>query len=663
MLVLLIKKDKIYSVSLPIAVNGTYWVSDNDKSGNERKLLSIEEKNGEWLLKSNNDNKVIEEDRIINEVVLKNYSFHYVQIEKEEIALLYCCPVYDSNSIQIEVKGSTEILIGKSQLCKVIFNLPTVSDEHAKLSYNNGIWQITDLNSKFGTYVNNERLIGTKILNHGDVIFITGLKIVVLGNFIITNNPFDRVKYSSDVFSLYEKPNVAIEPTDEEKNAELEVYEENDYFFRSPRFRTIIEKEEMVIDPPPGKEKQEEMPFIYTMGPMMTMGMSSILSLYNTVDAISAGERSWQQSLPSLVMAVGMLASMFLWPLLTKRYQKKQKIKREKERQEKYGAYIEKKRNEIDLIMKKQKQILIENFITLDECEKIILTKNRQLWERKIDHSDFLSLRLGIGDKPLELDIKYPEEHFSMDEDNLKDILNTLVDKSKDLKDVPISISLTEKYILGAVGKWNETKEFMKQLLLQIITFHSYEDVKFVFFIDEKHVDDWEYVKILPHTWSNDKQMRFFATNYEEMCEISLYLERVLEPRINQDKEDYKSFSPYYIIITDNYKISKNVQIMVKALKLKTNIGMDVIVLNENLSTLPNECTTFLSINGKNGAVFESELTSDKQKEFIIDNYMQSNFISCCRKVANIPIKFTKDSYALPNLVDFLEMYEFLYLA
>lgn len=657
MLVSLIKKDKIYSVSLPMAVNGTYWVCDSDRNGNERKLLSIEEKNGEWVLKSNNDNKIIEEDRIINEVVLKNYSFQYIQIEKEEIALLYCCPVYDPNNIQIEVKNSVDFIIGKSQLCKVIFNLPTVSDEHAKLVYNNGNWQITDLNSKFGTYVNNERLIGTKDLKHGDIIFITGLKIIVLGNLIITNNPFNRVKYSSDIFSLYQKAPVAIEPTNEEKNAELEVYEESDYFFRSPRFRTIIEKEEMVIDPPPGKEKQEDIPFIYTMGPMMTMGMSSILSLYNTVDSISSGERTLQQSLPSLVMAVGMLASMFLWPLLTKRYQKKQKIKREKERQEKYGAYVEKKRNEIDLIMKKQKQILIENFITLEECEKIILSKNRQLWERKIDHSDFLSLRLGIGDTPLELDIKYPEEHFSMDEDNLKDILNTLVDKSKDLKNVPISISLTEKYILGAVGKWNETKEFMKQLILQLITFHSYEDVKLVFFIDEKHISDWEYAKILPHVWSNDKQLRFFATNYEEMCEVSLYLERVLEPRIEQDKEDFKSFSPYYIIITDNYKISKNVQIIIKALKLKKNVGMNVIVLNENLSTLPNECTTFLSINGKNGAVFESELTSDKQKEFSIDNYTQGNFINCCKKVANVPIKFTQDSYALPNLVDFLEMY------
>ncbi len=657
MLVSLIKKDKIYSVTLPLAVNGTYWVCDTDKNGNERKLVSIEERDGSWVLKSNNYNKVIEEDRIIGEVVLRDFSFHYVQIEKEEIALLYCSPVYDSDNIQIEVRNQADILIGKSALCKVIYNLPTVSNEHARLIYNNGSWQITDMNSSFGTYVNNERLVGTKNLKHGDIIFITGLKMIVLGNMIITNNPFGRVKYSSDIFTIHQKPNVVIEPVDEEKNAELEVFEENDYFFRSPRFRTIIEKEQMVIDPPPGKEKQDETPFIYTIGPMMTTGMSSMVSLYNTIDIISSGQRTWQQCLPSLIMAFGMMASMFLWPLLTKRYQKKQKIKYEKERQEKYGAYIDGKRNEIDLIMKKQKQILIENYITLEECEKIVLTKNRQLWERKVDHSDFLSLRLGMGDTPLELDIKYPEEHFTMDEDDLKKILNTLVDKSKDLNDVPISISLTEKYILGMVGRRDETREFMKQLLLQIITFHSYEDVKFVIFTDEKRAPEWEYAKMLPHTWSNDRQMRFFATNYEEMCALSLYLERVLESRLEHDKEDYKSFPPYYIIITDDYKIAKNVQIISKALKLKKNIGMNVIVINDNLSTLPNECTTFLSINGRNGAVFESELTSDKQKEFRIDNYTQGNFITCCKKVANIPIKFAQDSYALPNVVDFLEMY------
>lgn len=657
MLVSLIKKDRIYSVSLPLSIGGTYWVSDLDRFGNERKIVSIEERGGEWVLKSNSDSKIIEDDRIINEVVLTNYSFHYVQIEKEEIALLYCSPVYDPNNIQIEVKNSSEILIGKSQLCKIIYNLPTVSDEHARLIYNNGMWQITDLESKFGTYVNNERLLGTRNLEHGDIIFITGLKLVVLGNIIITNNPFDRVKFSSDVFSLYKKPNIQIEQTNEEKDAELEVYEENDYFFRSPRFKTVIEKEEMVIDPPPGKQQQDDTPLIYTIGPMITSGMTSLVSLANTLLYINSGTRTWAQAWPALVTTGAMVASMFIWPLITRNYQKRQKIEYEKERQEKYGAYIDSKKNEIDLIMRKQKQILIENFITLEECERIILTRNRQLWERKIDHADFLALRLGIGNSPVELDIKYPEEHFTMDEDNLKKILSTLVDKSKDLNDVPISISLTEKYILGAVGRWEETKEFMKQLILQIITFHSYEDVKFVFFTDEKQEESWDFAKILPHTWSNDKQLRFFATNYEEMCEISNYLERVLESRTENDKDDYKSFSPYYIIITDDYKVAKNVQIVASVLKLKKNIGMNVIVLNDNLSTLPNECTTFLSINGKSGAIFESELTSDKQREFAIDNYTQGNFLNCCRRVANIPIKFAQDSYALPNIIDFLEMY------
>lgn len=657
MLVSLIKKERIYSVTLPLAINGTYWVSDRDKNGNERKLVSIEEKGDKWVLKSNNDNKVIEEDRIINEVVLTDYSFHYIQIEKEEIALLYCCPVYDENNIQIEVKNNCEILIGRSQLCKIIFNLPTVSEEHARLTYNNGNWMIADLNSKFGTYVNNERILQPVALNHGDVIFISGLKIIVLGNYLITNNPFDRAKYSGDVFSLFKKPNVNIEPTDEDKNNELEVFEEDDYFFRSPRFRTIIEKEEMVIDSPPGKQQEDDTPTYLTIGPQITMGMSSMLSLMNTLETIQSGQKTWQQCLPTLVMGFGMLASMFLWPYLTRRHQNKKRKKYEKERQEKYGAYVAEKRNEIDLIMKKQKQILIENYIPLEECEKIILTKNRQLWERKIEHSDFLDLRLGIGNRPVELDIKYPEEHFSMDTDDLKEITNTLVNKSKELENVPINISLTEKYILGSVGKSEETREFMKQMLLQIIAFHSYEDVKLVFFVDEKTVDEWDFAKILPHVWSNDKQMRFFATNYEEMCEVSGYLERVLDPRLQDDKTDYKSFSPYFIIITDNFKIAKNVPIVIKALKLKKNVGMNVIVLNENLSTLPNECTTFLSISGRGGAIFESELTSDKQKEFAIDNYTQGNFVACCKRVANIPIKFTQDNYNLPTVVDFLEMY------
>ena len=186
MLVSLIKKDRIYSVSLPMQISGTYWVSDLDKYGNERKLVSIEERGDTWVLKSNNDNRIIEEDRIINEITLQNFSFHYLQIENEEIALLYTCPVYDKNNMQLEVRTNQEILIGKSNLCKIVYNLPTVSNEHAKIIYNNNsnVWQIMDLNSKFGTYVNNERITAPRVLRHGDIIFISGIKATIRNGII-----------------------------------------------------------------------------------------------------------------------------------------------------------------------------------------------------------------------------------------------------------------------------------------------------------------------------------------------------------------------------------------------------------------------------------------------------------------------------------------------
>ena len=43
-----------------------------------------------------------------------------------------------------------------------------------------------------------------------------------------------------------QKAKIEEQPGNEEKNNELEVYDEDDFFFRSPRFRTVIEKEEVV---------------------------------------------------------------------------------------------------------------------------------------------------------------------------------------------------------------------------------------------------------------------------------------------------------------------------------------------------------------------------------------------------------------------------------
>ena len=660
MLVSLIKRTKIYTLSLPSNIYGNYWIQDKDDKGKIRDLINIEEEEGAWKITSNFECQLVDGNKnVIKKTVLKEFSFYYVQINNEpSLSILYCSPVYDESFIHLDLRNTHTIMVGSDPANNIVYDVPTIAKQHTKLEFYGGKWKIEDLQSPFGTYLNGKRILKAE-LSYGDIIFIMGLKIIVLNGEVIVNNPFNRVRFDSTIFLLHKKNIPELMGEREEEEAGIELYSENDYFFRSPRFKTIIEKEEMVIDPPPAKQNQEDPPLIMTIGPMMTMGMSSMVTLYSTVSRTMSTGGSWGDAAPALVMSGAMLVSMFVWPLVNKSYQKNKRKEYEAERQTKYGKYIEDKKNEIDVIMKKQRQILIENNITVPECENIILTRNRQLWERKIEQNDFLEVRLGIGNKPVELDIRYPEEHFTMDEDNLRDILNTVVTKSKDLIGVPLSVSLTEKYITGIVGKKYDTFQFMKEVILQIVTFHSYEDLKLVFFMNEETKEEWEWVKILPHVWNDEKTMRYFTTDYEEMRAISSYLEKVLQQRTSKESgvKDYKDCTPYYIIITDNYRMTQGIEILIDALKQKTNYGFNVMVINEELSTLPNECTTFISISNKNGGLFESELTSDKQKEFIIDNFPLTNLNDCCNKLANIPIKMRKQMYALPSVYTFLEMY------
>ena len=89
----------------------------------------------------------------------------------------------------------------------------------------------------------------------------------------------------------------------------------------------------------------------------------------------------------------------------------------------------------------------------------------------------------------------------------------------------------------------------MKTIIFQLLTFHSYEDLKLVFLTSEENKKDWEYVKTLPHVWNNNKSVRYFASNYEEMQQLSAILEKELQ---NRKDKNYKNFIPYYIIITYN---------------------------------------------------------------------------------------------------------------
>ena len=566
--------------------------------------------------------------------------------------------------MKLRLVDKKEILIGTDSRSDLAYNYPLVSKQQARLVYNNGIWLVQDLNSKYGTYVNNNA-ITTRQLEYGDIIFIMGLKIIVMKDTIIINNVKDYLKINERSFEVVGQTVQKQTEFDNPDEESIEFYKEDDYFYREPRFKTGIEEAIISVDAPPGKEQEDKTPAIYTIGPMLTMAMMSMSMGYNSLTGVINGTADLSSALPTLIMSGAMMSTMLLWPTLQRRYQKKQRKKKEAERLKKYTEYLESKKEQIQTEMKVQRQILIDNYLPLSQIKEIIYQKKRNLWEREIDQDDFLDLRVGVGSTELKGKINIPEEHFSLNDDELLKEVYKVGDTSRILENVPISLNFVQKNIVAIIGTGMNKKSFIDGLILQILTYHSYEDLKIVILTNDQNSQNWDYLKISPHNWSNDKSVRYYATNLDEAKEISLELEKEMQARKYKDNNgkmeinttDYHHYKPYYLLITDDYKLVRDIELVKDVCEMPINFGFSLIVISPRLVNIPNECKTFISIGDKKSGIFENELVSNKQKEFVADFDPTLNIRECCRIIANVPIDIAKENRTLPQSVSFLEMY------
>ena len=683
MRIALIGKDKYLKLILPEIPLGSYWINDNTEE-TEKKLINVEGKNGKWQISTNklvkiinpkavkitNDDVKIQNipNMIIENTVIEKNGIYAIAIgDLNNLYFLYCYPLVENNFKHLEIsKKTNEIFIGKGEKNHIVYKNNLVSNTHARLVLYDKNWILENIDKKYGTVVNDELIFDkSKVLHNGDIIFIMGLKVIIMKNSIFINSPINKVTTDGSTFREIKSPEVKLQDEENDNDDYYEdrpLYSDKDYFSRAPRLTKVIKKEKIKIDPPPAVDGSEDTPMALMLGSTLSMGALMLLSSGRALFGTMNGTASKKEILIEILIAVIMLITIMLFPILNVKYNKNKKKRHEEKRQKRYRKYIDAKIKDIDDAMIKQREILLENYVTPEECKKIIFNKETRLWERKIEDYDFMTVRLGIGDVPLEADISYPEESFAMEDDDLVDMLHDVTKKSKILQRAPIVYSMAEKNISALISQDKENlMNMVKSLLIQLTTFQSYDDLKLVFLISDRK--KWEFVKMLPHIWNDNKEVRFFADEYEEMEKISKYLEEEFKNRLSIDgaieRRDYKAFNPYYLIITDDYKKIEDIKIVKQILHKNTNIGFSMLLVTEDFVQLPNECKTFVSFDGSKGKIFESELEEDKQKEFLVHFPEEYLFDEISEKLSNIPIKYSvTGKNGLPAVYPFLEMFD-----
>ncbi len=664
MLVYVIKEKQLLSYPLPSKVYGSYFIDDVDEQGEVTHLISIKEQEGKWVAISNKEVKIVSGKQTLSSLVLEDYQFIFLQV-KDRIGyvMLYVCPLNDKTMIKVKIPEDAALTIGHDQTNSIVCHHSLISPIHVRLTCQKGTWILEDLDSKYGTFVNNKRVAKLQRLYPGDVIFIMGFKMILLNGICYFNNPLQSVTYDSKllVSMAVEKVPELKEPLISEETITL--YQQEDYFVRSPRFMEVVEEREFHLEAPPNLGQQEETPLILTMGPMLTMGMTSFVMVFVSLLSLQNGG-TLISVLPMMAMSVSMLAGTLLWPAINRSFSKKQRQKKQEQRDRRYNEYLEQKEKELTQLAAMQKQVLLSNYLSSLECYQLIVNRSRHLWTRELHQNDFLTLRLGLGPVPLAVKIDYPGERFSLEDDLLEQKMRLIVDNHQEVAGVPIITSLIEKNILALEGKYAFIKPYMDSLLIQIMALHSYYDLKIVILTNERNAPYWEYLKLLPHLWSDDREIRFFSTNYDEGKEISQYLQKIILlrqelSRKGQVKADfYKNLSCYYLIITDDFKATRDFSIVEEVLSSPLNLGFSLLIMHPNLANLPTECKAFIGLDREEeGVIFENELTANSQRKFQIETKTQQDLNFCTLKLANIPIENKNESYHLPKVLGFLEMY------
>ena len=556
-----------------------------------------------------------------------------------------------------DIRGTSEIRIGKNKDNNIVYDTRRlVSGEHAVISRSASACFIEDRSAN-GVFINSKKLMHKNQLEFGDCINIFGLSLVYLGDVLAVN-----AKNGSFQANRM-KPFVQSELNDTAGSFSAGPVRKT-MFHRSPRTIYKMDDSTVEIEAPPNAKPPNKKPLPLLIGPSLTMAIPMLLGSGLAVYSMKARGSSGSTFMyTGLITAVSSAVIGILWTLINLRHENGKRLAEERHRFEAYGKYLVRCSKQIKDKYEKDISGLNTMYPSAEVCCGYD-AQNASLWNRNENHHDFLSHRLGTGDLPSQVQIRIPKERFTLINDSLAEKPAFIQQTYQQLHHVPICIELDRHRIIGIVGgeKKKGAVDIMHLLAAQIAASNCYTDVKLAFLFDEgtDDADDWEYMKWLPHVWSEDKKTRYVAKNRREAGDVLYEITGILRARA----ESREAFSakknrlelPQFILFLSDPKLLEG-ELIAKYITDKNNQDIITLFLTDYYENLPNECEYIIQKDRSFQGMYGTEDNIEKRKAISFDTISNRQLEKLSRALADIEVAGSKTSGELPASLTFFDMY------
>lgn len=627
--------------------------------------ISLKKHDDTWFVEQTANIEIIDKQNVCK--IYEKKDIHFLSINKT--ISLYIVPSLDNYSYY-SIGTLPEIKIGNTTDCNILFSNIEMQEEFAKIKKEGNYSILENPSENKFIYINN-RIIKKKKLCLGDTMFINGLNIIWMDDFIMLSGCNKNVVVKGLQAYIPKNINESYNlPSEYERNIKL--FSDNQVFFHSPRMQLTIEEETVKLDPPPeeSQDKYNRMPLLLTLGSSSIICITSCATGIVAIRSLSTNNGDVSGNIIELIICTLMIFISLAIPIMTNKWEKNREKNKENLRRNKYTSYLDNKKQQVEKIIKTQSEIINDNNLTLEEIQKRIVNGASTIWPREISDNDFLDVRIGVGDIKAKINVTAPSDQFFLYDDDLRDQAMDLANSKKLLTNVPITLSLVKNKIVSFIFDAEFKDDYINGIMLQLMYYYSPKDLKIVIFTDEDSSSNWEYMKYIPHIWSAKRDIRFFSENYNESIQLSSYLDQIYDKRItiveDNDKKEkkeyedksklYLNYDEYYLIVTDNFEEAKSIPIINRILNSNSNVGFSLLVFGSDIKKMPSKLDRFVYINNKNSAIYLKNLTNNDQSQFKAEYIDNLNINALSKQISNIPVDYKISGYNLPESISFMDM-------
>lgn len=602
-------------------------------------IIAYEVWDGEWFFRSNDYVRLSVEHQIMESFPIIDGKVFNIKIKSSGRKLTGVAHLINEEMTtytKYDISKLNHISIGRNQGNDITINNDFVSGQHASINFRGNGWYISN-NSPNGTYLNSDRISGEQKLHIGDSIYIVGFKIIFFGSFIAIN----RIKEVEARITEY----------DSSLHCEKRKSEDESSFSRAPRYIEPLDESPVEIEGPPQKERQSKQPLWLVLGPSLTMPLPIlVVVLFNALSNKGGSVGSYIGMLLSVVMFAGL---GFFWTMMRTRYDKKNKYENEQIRVASYGSYISQNDEYIGQKLAYNKNVLNGKYKSSVELASLIPVNKVFLWNRNVNHDDFLTVRIGTGYIKSPVEVKVPAQRFSIEQDELVLLPGQIKQKYDYIADGVKTLDLRKNKIIGVIGDNEGINTIARNLIIQLAALHSYTDLRIALLYENY---DIEWAKWLPHCFSSDKKVRFIGNDESSVQSVIYALTNELRMRaenteVGTSKTKYKN---HFVVFVSDKKFFENETIQ-KYMVSEEDYGFTFVLLYGTVTHLPNECNYIIEKRPAYNGIYVLTEAYDITKNVQFDDISSAEAEKFARFMSKYYISEVSEGQ-IPDAIDYFSM-------